>query len=55
MLVNDPQTVFSGGKNERFAQLTQRTQRAKLVKVGCGLLGLDHSCFRCGIGAGSAT
>src|ERR1035438_2886030 len=52
MLVDYPQTVGSGGQNERFAQLPQRVERAYLVEVGGGLLSLDQSRFSRGIGAG---
>ena len=51
MLVDDPQAVFAGGQNEGLAQLAQRTQRAQLVQVGGGLLGLDQGRLRRGIQA----
>ena len=51
MLVDDPQSVVAGGQNERLAQLPQRAQRAQMVEVGGGLLGLDQGRFRRGIRA----
>src|ERR1035437_488734 len=46
MLVDDPQAVVAGGQNEGLAQLPQRPERAQVVEVGGGLLGLDQGRFR---------
>ncbi len=44
VLVDDPESVFAGGQNERLAELAECLQRPQMIEVLGGLLGLDLGC-----------
>ena len=49
VLIDDPQSVVSGGQNEGFTQLAERLEGAKTVEGIGGLFGLDEGSRRGGV------
>lgn len=52
VLIDDPEAVFSGGKDEGLAELAERLQVAQMVEVSFRLFGLDPGCAEGRIGRG---